>query len=33
LQERGYAMTGSQEATVAGEKARALEAAHFVQVA
>lgn len=33
LLERGYAMTGSQEATVAGEKARALEAAHFVQVA
>ncbi|KAG6758954.1 hypothetical protein POTOM_035417 [Populus tomentosa] len=32
LLERGYAMTGSQEATVAGEKARALEAAHFVQV-
>ncbi|KAB5537583.1 hypothetical protein DKX38_015116 [Salix brachista] len=33
LLERGYAMTGSEEATVAGEKARALEAAYFVQVA
>ncbi|KAG6757078.1 hypothetical protein POTOM_037379 [Populus tomentosa] len=32
LLERGYAMTGSQEATVAGEKAWALEAAYFVQV-
>lgn len=30
LLERGYAMTGSQEAEVASEKARALEAAYFV---
>ncbi|KAJ9172130.1 hypothetical protein P3X46_015409 [Hevea brasiliensis] len=30
LLERGYAMTGRQEAQVAGEKARALESAYFI---